>query len=252
MKRISPMHSSHRSISKRILVIGASSGIGREVARLYAQEGHRVGVMGRRTELLEEIRSEFPDRIAVGRLDVRSLTDTSALDGIVEEMGGMDLCIYCSGIGTISKSLDWSIEKDTTETNVNGFIRCAEWAFNRFVSQGGGQLANISSVASWRGNSHAPAYSASKAFQSVYFEGLRMKALRLRVPVTVTDVQPGFVKTKMAQGNGQFWVAEVDKAARQIKAGMDRKAFRVYVTRRWRFVTWLMRIMPDFVYHRLS
>jgi short-subunit dehydrogenase len=237
---------------KRILVIGASSGIGREIARLYAADGHRVGVMGRRTELLEEIRTEFPGQIFTGRLDVRDMKDNSALEAIAREMGGMDVCIYCSGIGTISKKLEWEIERDTAETNVSGFLRCAEWAFNRFVAQGGGQLANISSVASWRGNSHAPAYSASKAFQSVYFEGLKMKAGRLRVPVIVTDIQPGFVRTKMAQGNGQFWVAEVGKAARQIKAGIDRKAFRVYVTKRWRMVTWAMRIMPDFIYHRVS
>jgi short-subunit dehydrogenase len=252
MKETSHTDSFEHGVLKRVLVIGASSGIGREVARLYAKEGHRVGVMGRRAELLEEIGSEFPGQIVTGRLDVREMTDTSCLEAIVGEMGGMDLCIYCSGIGTISRKLEWDIERDTTETNVSGFIRCAEWAFNRFAAQGGGQLANISSVASWRGNSHAPAYSASKAFQSVYFEGLKMKAGRLRIPVTVTDIQPGFVRTKMAQGNGQFWVAEVGKAARQIKAGIDRKAFRVYVTKRWRMVTWAMRVMPDFIYHRVS
>lgn len=246
------MHSSDRRISKRILVIGASSGIGREIARLYAREGHRVGVMARRADMLEEVRSEFPGQVVTGHLDVREMSDTSALEAIAGEMGGMDVCIYCSGVGTISRKLEWEIERETTETNVTGFIRCSEWAFNRFVAQGGGQLANISSVASWRGNSHAPAYSASKAFQSVYFEGLKMKAGRLRVPVTVTDIQPGFVRTKMAQGNGQFWVADVDKAARQIKAGIDRKAFRVYVTKRWRMVTWAMRLMPDFIYHRVS
>lgn len=248
----SPMHSRDQGKLKRVLVVGASSGIGRELARLYAREGHILGIMGRRTELLEEIRTEFPGQVTVGTLDVRSMTDTSALDGIVEEMGGIDHCIYCSGVGTISRTLVWEIERQTTETNVNGFIRCSEWAFNRFAIRGEGHLANISSVASWRGNSHAPAYSASKAFQSVYYEGLRMKAVRMRKDVTVTDVQPGFVRTKMAQGKGLFWVAEVEKAAAQIKAGLDRRAFRVYVTRRWRLVTWLMRTMPDFIYHRMG
>ena len=246
------MHDLNQGKLKRVLVIGASSGIGRELARLYARDGHALGVMGRRTALLEEFRAEFPGQVTVGTLDISSMNDTSALDDILEEMGGMDLCIYCSGVGIISRKLEWDIEKVTTDTNVNGFIRCAEWAFNYFVTQGGGQLVNISSIASWRGSGHAPAYSASKAFQSVYFEGLRMKALRLRMPVTVTDVQPGFVNTKMAQGDGLFWVAEVDKAARQIKAGTDRKAFRVYVTKRWRLVAWLMRTLPDFLYHRLA
>ena len=226
--------------------------MGREVARLYAAEGHRVAVTGRRKALLEELLEEFPDRVVARELDVRSMSDSVPLDALADALGGIDVCLYCAGVATVSKTLEWSIEKETTDTNVSGFIRCAEWAFNRFASQGGGHLANISSVASWRGNSHAPAYSASKAFQSVYFEGLLMKARRMGLPIAVTDIQPGFVKTKMAQGNRMFWVADVGKAARQIKAAMDRREFRPYVTRRWSLVAWLMRNLPDALFHRIA
>lgn len=237
---------------KKVILIGASSGMGRELARMYAREGHQVAVTGRRGTMLDELQQEFPRNIITGVFDVRQMDNPDHLQKIVESLGGMDICIYCAGLGTVSKELSWEIEKETFETNVNAFTEVSTWAFNYFLKQGNGQLANISSIASWRGNSHAPAYSASKAYQSVYFEGLRMKAMRLKVPIIITDIQPGFVQTKMAQGNKRFWVATVEKAAIQIKAGLDAGKFRFYVTRRWRIIAWLMKWMPDFIFHRVS
>jgi short-subunit dehydrogenase len=237
---------------KKMIVVGASSGIGREVARLYAEEGNMVAVTGRRAALLEELRREFPEKVITGVFDVRLLDNPRQLDMLVEQMGGMDICLISAGLGTVSNDLNWEIENETFETNVSAFTQVSAWAFNYFVRQGHGQLANISSIASLRGNSHAPAYSASKAYQSVYFEGLRMKAMRLGVPLIITDIQPGFVQTKTTQGNKRFWVASVHKAARQIKAGMDEGRFRFFVTRRWRLVAWLMKWMPDFIFHRIS
>lgn len=237
---------------KKVIVVGASSGIGREVARLYAQEGNKVAVTGRRAALLEELRQEFPGKVITGVFDVRQLENPRQLDLLVEQMGGMDICLISAGLGTVSKDLNWEIENETYETNVSAFTQVSVWAFNYFVRQGHGQLANISSIASGRGNSHAPAYSASKAYQSIYFEGLRMKAMRLNIPLIITDIQPGFVQTKKTQGNKRFWVASVQKAARQIKSGMDAGRFRFFVTRRWRLVAWLMKWMPNFIFHRVS
>lgn len=237
---------------KKLIIIGGSSGIGREVARLYARQGNKVAVTGRREALLEEIRIEFPDHVITGVFDVRQLDNPRQLEILADQMGGMDICLICAGLGTVGNELQWEIENETYETNVSAFTQVAVWAFNYFVKQGHGQLANISSIASWRGNSHAPAYSASKAYQSIYFEGLRMKALRLNLPLIITDIQPGFVQTKKTQGNKRFWVASVQKAARQIKSGMDAGRFRFYVTKRWRLIAWLMKWMPDFIFHKLS
>lgn len=237
---------------KKVIIIGASSGMGREVAKLYAQDGNRVAVTGRRLNLLESLRQEYPNHIITGGFDVRQMENPGKLDALVSQLGGMDICLICAGIGTISKELSWEIENETFETNVSAFTQIAAWAFNYFVKQGHGQLANISSIASWRGNSHAPAYSASKAFQSVYFEGLHMKAMQLKLPLIITDIQPGFVQTKMAQGNKRFWVASVEKAALQIRRGMDSGRFRFYVTKRWRMIAWIMKWIPDFIYHKLS
>ena len=237
---------------KKVIIIGASSGMGREVAKLYAQDGNRVAVTGRRYNLLESLRQEYPNNIITGAFDVRQMENPGKLDTLVNQLGGMDICLICAGIGTISKELSWEIENETFETNVSAFTQIATWAFNYFVKQGHGQLVNISSIASWRGNSHAPAYSASKAFQSVYFEGLHMKAMQLKLPLIITDIQPGFVQTKMAQGNKRFWVSSVEKAALQIRRGMDSGKFRFYVTKRWRIIAWIMKWVPDFIYHKLS
>jgi short-subunit dehydrogenase len=126
------------------------------------------------------------------------------------------------------------------------------FGFNFFLKQGYGHLAVTSSIASLRGNSWAPAYSASKAFQSVYMEGLHMKSKKMKANVFITDIQPGFVNTKMAKGNGQFWVAPVDKAARQIVNAIDKKKWRAQVTRRWWIIAQLMKWAPGWLYHKIG
>lgn len=125
---------------------------------------------------------------------------------LIDDLEGLDLLIYNSGYGDPSKELNWDIENTTTKTNVNGFVEIVAYAFNYFVEQGYGQIAITSSVAAVRGNSWAPAYSASKAFMSNYAEGLNIKAKRLQKNIVVTDIRPGFVNTKMAKANGQFWL----------------------------------------------
>src|SRR5882672_7505725 len=161
---------------QKIIIIGATSGIGRELARIYAGEGHLVGVTGRRHDLLYSLQLEFPNHIVTECFDVTTPQNIAHLESLIQKLDGLDLLIYNAGYGDVSDVLDWEIDKTTVNVNVNGFIAIVHYAFQYFVAQGGGQVATTSSIASIRGNSHAPSYSASKAFQSVYFEGLYMKA----------------------------------------------------------------------------
>ncbi|HEX8315942.1 MAG TPA: SDR family NAD(P)-dependent oxidoreductase, partial [Flavisolibacter sp.] len=128
------------------------------------------------------------------------------------------------------------------------------FAFNFFVEQGQGQgqIALTSSIAALRGNSWAPAYSASKAFMSNYAEGLALKARRQKRDITVTDIKPGFIKTSMAKGHGQFWVASPAKASLQIKRAIDRKKRVVYITRRWWLIAWILKVLPFSLYKRIA
>lgn len=237
---------------QKVIIIGATSGIGRELAGLYAGAGDFVGVTGRRQDLLYFLQLEYPNAIVTECFDITGNNNIVHLEALIRKLGGMDLFVYNSGYGEPSESLDWAIDKKTIDINVNGFIETINYAFNYFVRQGHGHVATTSSIAAVRGNSRAPAYSASKAFQSVYFEGLHIRAKKSQLPVFVTDIQPGFVDTKMAKGPGLFWVAPAGKAASQIYRAIARKKWRVYITRRWWLIAKLMKYMPEFIYRRIG
>lgn len=240
-------------MQQRIIIIGATSGIGRQLAQLYAQQNWLVGVTGRREEMLQSLQDAYPDNIITQPMDVTEPNALELLKQLIIKMDGMDVLLYNSGFGQAEPVLRWEIEQKTTLTNVNGFLLLANYAFNFFiVNQQSGHIAATSSIAAIRGNSFAPAYSASKAFMSTYMEGLHMRAKKQRLPIFITDIQPGFVATKMAQGNKQFWVASPEKAARQIFRALERKQFKAYITRRWWLIAKMLKWMPNFIYHRIS
>ena len=237
---------------QKVIIIGASSGIGLELARIYAGSGALVGATGRRQDLLYNLQLEYPNNILTECFDVTGNRNIPHLEALIHKLEGLDLLIYNSGYGDVSKGLDWEIDRRTVDTNVNGFIEISNYTFNYFLKQGHGHLATTSSIASIRGNSRAPAYSASKAFQSVYYEGLYMKAKRSGLPLFVTDIQPGFVDTKMAKGEGLFWIAPPAKAARQIVKALEQKKWRARITRRWGLIAWLLKWIPGSIYHRIG
>jgi len=237
-------------MSKKIIIVGASSGIGRRMAELYAQKGYRVGITGRRKELLDEIQNAYPSQIERECFDVTSNENIARIESLIQRMEGLDILVYSSGIGEPSKELDWKLDKLTVDTNVNGFIEISNWAFNYFVKQNHGSLVTISSVASHRGNSWAPAYSASKAFQSNYFEGLAIKAYRMKKNISITCIEPGFVDTKMAKGNKIFWTVPVEKAARQIMVAIEKKKRRVYISKRWWLIGKIMKLVPFWLFKK--
>lgn len=237
---------------KKAVVIGASSGIGRELSVQLLQKGYAVGVMARRVPLLESFRDGAQGEVFVEGIDVSEPESaTRALSGLLDRMGGADLIVICAGTGHLNPELDWTLEEDTIATNVSGFSAMVNVAFQHFVQRGGGHLVGITSIAALRGSREAPAYNASKAFQSNYLEGLRQKARKMGLPIAVTDIKPGFVKTAMAQGEGIFWAAEVEKAALQIYGAIERRSRGTYVTRRWRLIAWVLKAMPRSVYERL-
>jgi short-subunit dehydrogenase len=237
---------------KKAIVVGATSGIGKELAILLADNDYQVGITGRRGQLLAELQELKPDKFITSVFDVTDIKNTPQnLAKLVKELGGLDLLILSSGTGDLNPSLDPEIENQTNAVNVTGFTVVSDWAFNFFEQQSSGHLAAITSIAGIRGARHAPAYNASKAYQINYLQGLRQKAVNLKIPVFITDARPGFVDTPMAKGEGLFWVASPQKAALQIYKAIESKRKVVYVTKRWQLIAFVMKHLPGFLYNRM-
>ncbi len=237
---------------KKAIIIGATSGIGEGLAKILTKNNYKVGITGRRTELLEALKAQKPNDYFISSFDI---SNTQIIDEklktLVSKLGGLDLLVLSSGTGDLNETLDFSIEKRTIDTNILGFTYVADWAFNYFEKQQSGHLVAISSIAGLRGNGVAPSYNASKAYQINYLEGLRQKASKLKLKIIVTDIRPGFVDTAMAKGEGQFWVASVNKASEQIFKAIQKKKKVVYVTKRWLIISLLLKSIPRIVYDRL-
>jgi short-subunit dehydrogenase len=230
---------------KKAIVIGASSGIGKGLAKMLAADGFRIGITGRRAGQLHELMRETPEAFVVKSFDITDSDHALGhLDDLVRELGGLDLLVLSSGTGDINESLDFGIEWRTINTNVTGFTLIAGWAFNFFEAQGHGHLVAISSIGGLRGSRQAPAYNASKAYQINYLEGLRQKAARLKAPVFVTDIRPGLVDTAMAKGEGLFWLMPLDKTVKQIYKAISSKKKIAYVTKRWRIIAAILKRIP--------
>ncbi len=237
------------NVVKKAIVIGATSGIGKELSRIFSQNDYAVGIVGRRSELLPKLQEEISSEVYFKRIDVARTSEAmNLLRELIGEMGGVDVIVISSGVGFINPDLNWEQEEETIDVNVSGFAAMANVAFKHLCSRGSGQIVGISSIAAIRGSGDSPAYNASKAFVSNYLEGLRQKASKLKMPIVVTDIQPGLVDTAMAKGDGLFWVAPPEKAAKQIFRAIRKKRKHAYVTRRWRVIAWLLRVMPDRMY----
>ena len=237
---------------EKAIIIGATSGIGRALAETLDAKGYAVGIAGRRVELLDNVLDHLSDPAEAEPMDV---TDTEEarqrFDALVERLGGVDLVIISAGVGYVDEAESWPHVRQTVETNTVGFAALADAAFRHFETAEAGHLVGISSVAAVRENGAAPAYHASKTFASRYLAGLRHRAAQAGLPIAVTDVRPGFVDTAMAKGDGLFWVATPERAASQIIRAIKRQSRTAYVTRRWRGVAALLKMLPGWLYRRV-
>jgi short-subunit dehydrogenase len=235
------------------IIIGASSGIGRELCRHLASKGYRIGIAARRTALLEEMAKTIPQICQVSFIDVSQTNDSrQRFKTMFAAMTPVDYVFLCAGTGHPNPGLEWELEAETIQVNALGFAALASTTITHFLNQKYGHLIGITSVAAVRGNSLAPAYGATKIFESHYLEALRIRANRAEVPVFVTEIRPGFVDTAMMKTNRPFWVASPSLAAKQIAAAAEARRPLVYVTARWRLFAWLLRLLPWPIYHRLA
>ena len=238
---------------KRAIVIGASSGIGKEVARLLLAEGWHLGVAARRTELLEELRSEHPELVTVAEIDVTSDDAPRKLLDLIDEMGGVGLFFYSSGIGKQNMLLDKEIEMRTVETNVKGFTQMIDTIYNYMSEHQGGHIAVISSIASTKGLGAAPSYSATKSFQAHYIEALQQQANMRNLNIRFTDIQPGFVDTALLGDDHKYpLLLRTEDVARQIVCAVYKEKGRCIIDWRYRLLTFFWRLIPRWLWVRLK
>ena len=232
---------------KKVIITGATSGIGRELARQLSDKGAILGLTGRREHLLEEVKQELQTRVYTSVMDVAQPDEAqNRLRSLISEMGGLDIIVLNAGVSIKSEEFSWQTERQIIDTNVTGFCALLNTAFHHFAEQKHGHIVGISSIASLLPNPGSMGYNASKAFVSNYLQGVRMRIKKSGLPITVTDILPGYIHTPMtARRTDMFWVSSVDKATRQIVRAIEKQKFKAYITRRWFWVALLLRNIPQ-------
>lgn len=275
-----------KTMAKKAIVMGATSGIGMEVASLLAQRGWQVGIAGRRIDRLEEVKrntnlliSESPkaskgEIACYQQIDVTSPEAPSLLLKLIEKLGGMDLYFHSSGIGWQNNSLDIEKEMKTVETNGLGFVRMVDTAFNWFAKQSQEQdkgqelsqeqnsdkgkgndtyrIACITSIAGTKGLGAAPAYSATKRFQNHYLECLTQQAHMRHLPIAITDIRPGFVKTDLIAGSNYPLQLTPQEVAQQIVNAIERGKTVKTINWKYSILVSLWRMIPRWIWTRLT
>lgn len=238
---------------KRAIVVGASSGIGREVARLLLAEGWHVGVAARRTILLEELKSEFPERVITSCIDVTENMAVQKLHDLIGQLGGVGLFFYASGIGKQNMQLDTDTEERTVMTNSLGFVRMIDTVYNYMSVHQGGHIAVITSIAGTKGLGAAPSYSATKALQSTYIEALEQQARLRRLNIRFTDLRPGFVDTELLGKDKKYpMLMRTEVVARQIVNAINSRKSVCVIDWRYRVLTFFWRLIPRYLWVRLK
>ena len=233
---------------KRAVVIGASSGIGMEVAKRLLQDGWTLGVAARRVELLQAIGAA-----EVAEIDVTAEDATARLRDLVARLGGMDLFFYASGIGKQNRELREDIELATMQTNGLGFTRMIGEAYRYFAERGEGHIAAITSIAGTKGLGPAPSYSATKAMQNVYLQALEQQANARGLRIRFTDIRPGFVDTALLNGDFKYpMMLRPENVAREIVSAINSRQHIRVIDWRYRLLTAFWRRIPRFIWRRFK
>jgi short-subunit dehydrogenase len=235
-----------------IIIIGASSGIGKGLLKNYATSSNKIAIVARRGSILKELEEQYSPNLITYAADITKQDEISAaIEYFKSQLSKIDLVIVCSGAGEINPELDFGIELPTLNTNVVGWTYVVDSFYNILCQQGFGHLVAITSIGGLRGEAQAPSYSASKAYQINYMEALRKKAYKEGNCIKVTDIRPGLVDTRMAKGDNLFWVMPVDKVVAQIANAIKRNSSKAYVTKRWHLLALIIKHLPYCIYKRM-
>ena len=245
---------------RSVIVIGATSGIGRAVVERLANEGVRVGIAGRREERLIELQQRFGKELISYRvMDVTEDSATAALDELIAEVGAPDALLYASGIGKQNPTLNEAIELRTVETNCAGMVRIVDHFINyvkrepTYNKKHKAHIAVITSVAGTMGMGPAPAYSATKSMQSAYLVALAQHARMQRIPLSVGDIRPGFVATEILNPEKRYpMIMTAEQAAKYVTRSLRRHKRITIFDWRYKFLVGFWRCIPRCIWERMT
>lgn len=245
---------------RSVIVIGATSGIGRAVVEKLANEGVRVGIAGRREDRLKELQERFGDeRISYRVMDVTEASATVALDELIAEIGTPDALLYASGIGKQNPTLDEDMELRTVETNCAGMVRIVDHFINyvkrepAYNKKHKAHIAVITSVAGTMGMGPAPAYSATKSMQSAYLVALAQHARMQHIPITVGDIRPGFVATEILNPEKRYpMIMTAEQAAKYVTRSLRRHKRITIFDWRYKLLVGFWRLIPRYIWERMT
>lgn len=245
----------------KAIIIGATSGIGREVAVRLIKMGWHVYLTGRRVEALEEIRKEYGEEsVDIARMDVTTEESASVLDSLLERAGAPDLFFYVSGIGFQNRELDEQMEIDMVRTNCEGMVRLTVRFLNYvrkhpeiYNASHKAHVAVVSSVAGTAGLGVAPAYSATKAMQQVYVSALTQLSRIEKMPVQFTDIRPGFVKTPILNPEKKYpMTMTLEEAGNHVVRALIKRKRVCIFDWRFRLLVLVWRLIPRPLWERLT
>ena len=254
---------------RKAIVMGATSGIGMEVAKLLAERGWLVGIAGRRVERLEAVKQSHEGIVCYQQIDVTSPDAPEHLLKLIDKLGGMDLYFHSSGIGWQNNSLDIEKELKTVETNGMGFVRMVDTAFNWFAERDDSAISNheasnicpishpyriacITSIAGAKGLGAAPAYSSTKRFQNHYLESLSQQARMRHLNISITDIRPGFVKTELIAGSNYPLQLDAKEVAKSIVKTIEKGKSVKVIDRRYAVLVFFWRLIPRWIWTRMK
>ena len=245
---------------KTAIIIGATSGIGREVARRLVAEGWRVGAAGRREERLAALQAECGvGKVEYEVMDITRPEAVEALDRLLEKTGAPDLFLHVSGIGKQNVKLDESIDVSVIDTNCTGLARMLPHILNyvkahpEYTQSNKAHIAVVTSVAGTMGMGVSAAYSASKKMQSTYISALCQLCHMEKIPAQFSDIRPGFVATDILDPKYHYpMMMTVEAAATHILKGLKKKRRVILFDWRYKLIVAFWRLTPRWLWERMK
>lgn len=239
---------------KKILIMGASSGIGLRVAEEFAKRGVMTGLAARHAEPLQKLQHKYPDTVVYSSIDVTVKSATTDMHSLIEKMGGMDIYFHVAGIGYDNPMLNPEREAEIIDTNATGFARMLSTAYCYFRdNKKKGRIAAVTSVAGTNGIGRLSAYSASKKCAQTYMTALEQRAHNEKVEVDFTDIRPGWIRTPLLLPDSKYPLEmTLDYVVPLIIKAVVRHPRVAIIDRRWDILVRLWQCIPNALWSRMN